>query len=210
MKIIGLTGGIGSGKSTVTEFFVQLGVPIIDADSISHQLVAKGMPALEQIKAVFGDTVIDDRGNLNRTKMRALVFSSETSENAYKKKLESILHPLIYKKIKIEIYKLKNSIPPPSYCLVVIPLLIEHWAQFKELIDEIVVVDTPVSLQLKRIQQRDNIAKNLTDEQALAIIHNQTTRDNRLLKAQTVISNTGNLTALKEQIHRLNKLWRYL
>lgn len=206
MRIIGLTGGIGSGKSTVAHYFSELGVPIIDADIIAHQLVAKGMPALEVIKHEFGDSVIDEEGNLNRAYMRGLIFTSNPSENIYKKKLESILHPLIYHQIKTEITHLKKSAPPPPYCLVVIPLLMENWDLFVDLIDEVVVVDAPEEIQFSRVQQRD-LAKNRTDTQTFAIIQSQMKRSERLSKAHTVISNSDNLSTLKDQVSHLHTLW---
>lgn len=206
MKTIGLTGGIGSGKSAVANYFAALGTPIIDADTIGHQLVAKGMPALEQIKLEFGDAIVDHQGNLNRAKMRALVFTPDHQANDFKKKLEAILHPLIYQEITNQIHTLKKNKNPPPYCIIVIPLLAEKWALFQNLIDLVLVVDAPESLQLSRVLER---AKNehLTQDQALAIIYNQISREERLKMAHTVISNSGDLEDLQKAIIHLHTLW---
>lgn len=203
MKIIGLTGGVGSGKSSVSHFFEELGMPIIDADVIAHQLVTKGMPPLEQIKEVFGTAVIDSQGNLNRAKMRALIFTHPGIENPYRAKLESILHPLIFKEIKNQIDKLKKTSPTTPYCVAVIPLLVENYDISREMIDEIIVIDVPENVQLGRLLQREK-EKSLTLEQALAIIHNQVSRDVRLSMADTILLNTGDLDKLKKTVEKLH------
>lgn len=202
MKIIGLTGGISSGKSTAADYFAQLGAIVIDADNIARELVEKGMPALAQIKTQFGEHILDKDGSLNRSKMRDLVFSSPVS-NANREKLEAILHPLIYNKIAYQIALLKEKHPLVSYCVVVIPLLIEKASRFASLVDTTMVIDIPENLQVSRLKLR----AHLSTEQALAIIRTQASREARLLKADIVLSNTGDLKALKEQIHRLHRLW---
>lgn len=206
MKIIGLTGGIGTGKSIVAGYFADLGVPIIDADVIAHQLVAKGMPALEAIKKTFGPCIIDTQGNLNRAKMRALVFTHHRNENPFKQKLESILHPLIYQEIKKQIDILQNTHPPFGYCVIVVPLLLEKWYAFKDIIDHILVVDLPEPLQVERLLKRHSNPP-LTKAQALAIIHNQMQRAERLKMANTILPNSGNLEELHDNVHRLHALW---
>lgn len=204
MKIIGLTGGVGSGKSSVARYFSELGVPVIDADILAHQLVIKGMPALTTIQKQFGSEVLDAQGNLNRAKMRSLIFSPPLKNNPYKQKLESILHPLISQAIKQQLNTLKELPTPPCYCIIVVPLLIEKWDIFKEIIDEIVVVDVPENLQVSRLLQREN---NLNSDEALAIIQSQVTRETRLAMAKMLILNTGNLEDLKKKVYELHSLF---
>jgi len=209
MKIIGLTGGIGCGKSIVASYFADLGVPIIDADVIAHQLVAPGMPALEAIKQSFGSCIIDKQGNLNRAKMRALVFTKHTNENAFKKKLESILHPLIYEEIKKQIHILQNAQPRVKYCIIVIPLLLEKWYAFKNIINHILVVDLPEDLQVHRLLKR-NAPSPLTKTEALTIIRHQMQRADRLKMANTILSNAGDLAELRDKVYDLHVLWNTL
>ena len=148
---IGLTGGIGSGKSSVAQMFAELGVPIIDADAISRSLTAENGEALPAICQLFGDEVFDSKGRLNRTALREEVFRRPQS----KKQLENLLLPLILNKIQQQKQKLASS----AYGIVDVPLLIENPA-FKAETDRILVVDVPESVQIERVHQRKVFQKN--------------------------------------------------
>jgi dephospho-CoA kinase len=193
MLIVGLTGGIGSGKSTVGKMFQTLGTPVIDADEVGHRLVEHGKPALEWIAEAFGQDMLKTDGTLNRTKLREVVFADDTK----REKLESILHPLIKAQILEDIKRLADD-----YCIVVVPLLIEkHWTDF---VDRILVVDSPEPLQKQRARQRDN----LTEAQVSAILKSQASRQTRLDAADDVIDNTGDLAQLTTQVLHLHEKYR--
>ena len=179
--IVGLTGGIGSGKSTVAGLFEALGIAIIDADVIARALVAPGEPALREIITAFGSSCLDDRGQLDRGKLRRLVFSDQ----AQRLQLEAILHP----KIRLEIKKLIKNVRTP-YCIVVIPLLLE--THQTDLVDRILVVDTPVDIRITRVEARDHLPRDEID----AIIKTQTDREVQLRAADDVICNNGSLDKL--------------
>ena len=169
MLKIGLTGGIGCGKSTVARIFEQLKTPVIDADDIAHQLVAIGQPALAQIQQEFGTDVLNPDGSLNRKKLRELIFSDPEQ----KQKLESILHPLVYQSIQAELKQLNTP-----YCIICIPLLFE--TNMTRLVDRILVVDCPVETQIERIRKRDN----MTIERIQSIIDSQVSRAFRKAQAR--------------------------
>ena len=183
--LIGLTGGIGSGKSTVAGFFKQLGVPVIDADDIAHAIVAPGQPALKEIIAAFGPASVNDTGRLDRDRMRKLVFS----DPAQRHRIEAILHP----KIRREISSLTTNIQTP-YCIVVIPLLLE--AEQADLVDRILVVDTMVDNQISRVAVRNRLSR----DEIIAIIEAQADRESRLAAADEVINNDGSLDDLARQV----------
>lgn len=183
--LIGLTGGIGSGKSTVAGFFKQLGVPVIDADDIAHAIVAPGQPALKEIIAAFGPASVNDTGRLDRDRMRKLVFS----DPAQRHRIEAILHP----KIRREISSLTANIQTP-YCIVVIPLLLE--AEQADLVDRILVVDTMVDNQISRVAVRNRLSR----DEIIAIIEAQADRESRLAAADEVINNDGSLDDLARQV----------
>ena len=179
--IVGLTGGIGSGKSTVAEFFRKLGATIIDADVIARALVAPGEPALEEIIAAFGSACLDAGGQLDRGRLRRLVFSNPVR----RQQLETILHP----KIATEIIKLIKNVRTP-YCIVVIPLLVE--THQRDLVDRILVVDAPVDIRITRVEARDQMPRDEID----AIIRTQANRETQLQVADDVICNIGSLDKL--------------
>ena len=189
MLRIGLTGGIASGKSTVCKIFSELGVPIIDADMISHKLVGKGKPALKYIKDVFGDGIINENGELDRNQMRNIIFNDQKS----RKQLENILHPLIFNEIERVISKLINP-----YCIICIPLLLETKSENK--IDRILVIDIPEGMQIKRAVLRDN--SNVMDINK--IIDVQVSREERLKAADDIIVNDGDMIKLRNKIYELN------
>ena len=183
--IVGLTGGIGSGKSTVADFFRQLGIPVIDADIIAHTLVEPGQPALVEIIKVFGPDSVDASGVLDRNRLRKLVFS----DPAQRHRLEAILHP----KIRRKIIGLTTNIQTP-YCIVVIPLLLE--TDQRDLVDRILVVDTGVDKQIARVTLRNDLPRH----EIMAIITAQASRDRRLAAADEVIDNNGSLADLEYQV----------
>ncbi len=192
MLKIGLTGGIGCGKSTVTKFFEQLKTPVIDADEIAHQLVAIGQPALAQIQQEYGSDVLNPDGSLNRTLLRELIFS----DCRQKQKLEAILHPLVYQSIQA---KLKQFNTP--YCIICIPLLFE--TNMAHLVDRILVVDCPVETQIKRLQKRDN----MTIERIQSIIDSQVSRDVRKAQANDLIDNSKTDDRLAEDVKKLHNFY---
>jgi dephospho-CoA kinase len=183
--IVGLTGGIGSGKSTVADLFQQLGIPVIDADVIAHTLVEPGQPALVEIIEAFGANTVDASGVLDRARLRKLVFSYPEQ----RRRLEAILHP----KIRREIISLTTNIRTP-YCIVVIPLLLE--TDQRDLVDRILVVDTGVDKQIARVTMRNGLPKH----EIMAIITAQASRERRLAAADEVIDNNGSLNKLKSQV----------
>ena len=187
---IGLTGGIGSGKSVVAQSFAGLGVPVIDADAIARKLVEPGQPALEKIKELLGNQFIGADGRLDRTKLREHVFASPGERRI----LESIIHPLVYDVIQEEVSRLKTP-----YCIIVIPLLIE--ANQQSLVDRILVVDASEEICIERVMLRDNT----TDEAAKQILAAQLDRKTRIGHADDVITNEGNLESVTDQVAQLHQ-----
>jgi dephospho-CoA kinase len=192
MLKVGLTGGIGCGKSTVAEIFADLNIPVLDADQIAHSLVEKGQPALARIQQEFGASVLNPDGSLNRRHLREMVFS----DLKQKQKLESILHPLIYKTLQAE---LEPLVAP--YCIISIPLLFE--TDMTHLVDRILVIDCPVETQIERVKIRDN----LTIERIQSIIDNQVSRAYRIAKADDLIDNSTTDYRLAEQVKKLHNLY---
>ncbi|WP_031437613.1 dephospho-CoA kinase [Methylobacter tundripaludum] len=192
MLKVGLTGGIGCGKSTVAEIFADLNIPVLDADQIAHSLVEKGQPALTRIQQEFGASILNPDGSLNRWHLREIVFS----DLKQKQKLESILHPLIYKTLQAE---LEPLVAP--YCIISIPLLFE--TDMTHLVDRILVIDCPVKTQIERVKIRDN----LTIERIQSIIDNQVSRAYRIAKADDLIDNSTTDYRLAEQVKKLHNLY---
>ena len=190
MLSIGLTGGIGSGKSQVAQYFSELGVPVIDADVIAHELVEPGSDALAEITTVFGDDILDGKGALDRKKLAGIVFNDPQS----KQKLESILHPRVRE--KIEAYKASYKDHP--YILIVIPLLLESEQPFE--VDRILVVEAPEHIRIQRVQQRDG----RSTEQIRNIINSQVDDNRRRCAADDVIVNDNSLEKLKQSVEQLN------
>ncbi len=195
MLVIGLTGGIGSGKSTVAEMFESLGVPIIDMDRIARQIVEPDQPALTQIKQAFGEKIIDVNGQLNRQQLSKIIFDSAKKRH----QLEAILHPLIRQETKRQLAELKAP-----YCIIVIPLLLE--SEQRSLVDRILVVDVPESLQINRTMQRDGISA----EQVRKILAAQVERDSRLNAADDVIDNSAEMDDIRLRIKELDQQYRAL
>lgn len=189
MLRIGLTGGIGSGKSMVTALFAALGVPIIDTDRIAHELTVSGAEAVRRIAAIFGDTVLAADGSLDRAQLRHLVFS----DSAKREQLEAVLHPRIYQRTTELLAQAQGP-----YCIVVVPLLLEKGWQ--SLVDRILVVDAPPELQLSRTRQRDNRPA----EEVRAIIAAQISREKRLAAADDVVINDADQAKLAAQVAELH------
>lgn len=191
--VVGLTGGIGSGKTTVANGFSALGVPVIDTDKLARELVEPGQPALDDIISTFGSAATTADGRLDRNFMRQLIFT----EPASKLQLEAILHP----KIRQRIRTLLADISAP-YCIVVIPLLIE--TRQTDLVDRILVVDSPEKEQLARVAARDS----LSDNAIMAIMGSQADRNTRLTAADDIIVNDRGISELTGDIQKLHR--RYM
>jgi len=195
MLVIGLTGGIGSGKSTVAEMFESLGVPIIDMDRIARQIVEPGQPALTQIKQAFGEKIVAASGQLNRQQLSKIIFDSAEKRH----QLEAILHPLIRQETARQLAELKSP-----YCIVVIPLLLE--SEQHSLVDRVLVVDVPESLQITRTMQRDGISA----AQVRKILAAQVGRDSRLNAADDVIDNSAAMEDIRHRVDELDQQYRAL
>ncbi|HEX7045630.1 MAG TPA: dephospho-CoA kinase [Burkholderiales bacterium] len=193
MLRIGLTGGIGSGKSTVAELFARRGVPVVDTDVIAREVVAPGQPAIAEIERAFGREVLDAAGRLDRAALRRRVFD----DPAARARLEAILHP----RIRAEVERRLAALEAP-YCLVVVPLLVE--TNFVDLIDRVLVVDADEALQIARTSTRDAV----TPEAVERVMAAQASRAERLARADDVIRNDGTLSELEREVERLHA--RYL
>lgn len=189
--IIGLTGGIGSGKSAAADCFARLGATIVDTDAIAHTLTAPGGPAIPRIRAEFGDALIRSDGALDRDAMRALVFTDHTA----RQRLEAILHPMIAAESERQC-----AAAPSPYVIYAVPLLIES-PHARERCARICVVDCAVDTQVQRVKARNNLA----EEQIRAIIAAQVSREARLAAADDVIDNNGEFAALAPQVARLHE-----
>lgn len=192
MLKIGLTGGIGCGKTTVAKIFEQLKTPVIDADEIAHRLVAIGQPALTRIQQEFGTGVFNPDGSLNRKILKDIIFS----DYKQKEKLESILHPLVYQAIQSELKRVNTP-----YCIISIPLLFE--TNMNHFVDRILVVDCSVETQIERLQKRDN----MTTQRIQSIIGSQVSRDYRKAHADDLIDNSKTDNRLAEEIKKLHNLY---
>ena len=192
---VGLTGGIGSGKSTVSKLFMELGASVIDADKISHNLTCAGSQAVQSIKNTFGEQTVDADGNLNRDYLRKLVFN----DPVIRQKLEDIIHPLVASEMKRRV----NETDAPYYILS-IPLLIEKNSDYN--IDRILVIDAPEELQITRASKRDEV----TASDIKNIIDAQTPRKKRLAAADDVIVNDGNLDSLTGIVKALHDKYMIL
>lgn len=190
MLRIGLTGGIGCGKSSVCELFAELGAPIIDSDQIAHELVEPGNEALEHIVHQFGSEMLQADGSLHRSRMRELVFQDENK----RQQLEVLLHPLIRQEMQRQL----DALDTP-YAILAIPLLLEKgWQQQ---LDRVVVVDCSESQQLERTQQRDGSSS----ETIRRIIKSQIGRTERLEAADDIIDNSGEPATLTPQVEALHQ-----
>ena len=186
---IGLTGGIASGKTAVSNRFAALGVPVIDTDLISRELVEPGQPALSAIAARFGDHILSPDGHLDRAALRQHIFGDANARQA----LEAILHPRIRAEVRRRIADIKAP-----YLIVVVPLLFE--SRFDDLVDRVLVVDVPEAIQRQRVRARDGGDPAQTER----ILSAQMARPERLSRADEVIDNHADLDALQRQVDRLH------
>jgi dephospho-CoA kinase len=191
MLKIGLTGGIGCGKTTVAKLFAAKGAPVLDADSISREMVEPGRPALQEIVLHFGPEVLKN-GRLDRARLRRLVFAVPGARQW----LESLLHPLVYAEMQRRIARL--SAP---YCLLVVPLLLETGR--RDFVDRLLVVDCPTELQRQRVRLRDGSDDTEIDR----ILSTQVAREDRLAAADDVIENAADQEKLSEQVDRLHQFY---
>lgn len=188
--VIGLTGGIGSGKTAASDYFESLGIIVVDADLASRVVVEKGRPALQQIAKHFGSDFITDSGELNRARLREEIFASPSS----KQWLEALLHPLIRDEIQTQLQAAASD-----YVILVSPLLIETDQYL--LTDRVLLIDVPEELQLQRTMDRDS---NSAD-QVKAIMASQASRETRRSKADDIVVNDGSLAQLQDQLEVLHQ-----
>lgn len=187
---IGLTGGIGSGKTSATDIFSELGVPVIDADAISHEVVRAGQPALQAIANSFGADMIGEDGQLRRAHLRKLIFNDADTRG----RLEAIIHPLV----SDEVARRVGGVTFP-YCILSSPLLLESRSAHD--IDRILVIDVPESLQIERASSRDGVHQDEIEK----IVNSQSSRQDRLAAADDIIVNDRELAFLRKQVEMLHE-----
>lgn len=190
-----LTGGIASGKSTISDKFESLGVPVIDTDVIARSVIEPGTPALRKIVSVFGRDFLNPEGSLDREKMRKLVFANPASREL----LESIIHPAIADNVSLQLKEIDYI-----YCMLVIPLFAEssdyRW------VNRVLLIDVPEEIQVQRVMERDNIDL----AKAEAILKAQASRKERLSLADDVIVNTGSIDELDSSVAELHEKYLFL
>ena len=190
--VVGLTGGIASGKSTVAEHFAALGVPVIDADAVAREVVAPGEPALQALIEAFGETIVAGDGTLDRARLREIAFS----DDAHRRQLEAILHPAIGERMQQRIHEADSP-----YVIQMVPLLVETGGH--QLVDRVLVVDAPEATQVERVTARDGVPA----EQAEAILRAQADREQRLAHADDVILNDGDPQHLAQWVDNLHQAY---
>ncbi|HYH42049.1 MAG TPA: dephospho-CoA kinase [Burkholderiales bacterium] len=190
---VGLTGGIGSGKSRAADIFAELGAAVIDTDAISHELTRPGGAAMEPIRHAFGAEYVHADGSLDRPRMRSRVFSDPEARRA----LEAILHPLIREAVRAGIAAAKAP-----YVMLVVPLLLET-GSYRDLLDRIVVVDCDESQQISRTMARSRLA----EDEVKRIMDAQIPRADRVRAADDVIANDGDINQLRERVAALHRTY---
>jgi dephospho-CoA kinase len=188
--VIGLTGGIGSGKTAVADLFSDLGVPVIDADELAHKVVMSGEPAFEAIVQQFGTGILTKTGELDRRLMRERVFANPDDRS----RLEAIIHPRVYAEIERQLDALEAV-----YAIVVVPLLIETGGA--DLVDRVLVVDAPKELQIERVSRRDGTTPAAVEQ----ILAAQLDRQARLAAADDIIENDTSRSSLAENVSALHQ-----
>jgi dephospho-CoA kinase len=188
--IVGLTGGIGSGKSAAANEFAKLGATIVDTDAIAHQLTAANGRAISEIRKQFGDDAIDRHGAMDRPRMRELVFGDAEARG----RLEKVLHPMIRKESDRRIVAASGP-----YVVYVVPLLVER-RDYAERVDRVLLVDAPEQIQIERVR-----ARGLSIDAVAAIMRSQASRAERLAAADDVIDNSGTFDALRQQVSALHQ-----
>ena len=191
---VGLTGGIGCGKSAVAKIFQELGAFIIDTDEIAHRLTRADGGAIDAIRAAFGDRYIAGDGSMDRAGMRELVFS----DGIAKRRLESLLHPLILDSAQVQLRQARRS----PYVVIAVPLLLES-PDFLRLVQRILVVDCDENRQIERVMRRSRLG----EQEVRAIMAQQAGRMDRLRGAHDVIHNNGDLASLAEQVAALHNVY---
>jgi dephospho-CoA kinase len=194
MFVVGLTGGIGSGKSAAADAFAALGVAVVDTDAIAHELTQPGGAAMPAIRSLFGDAFIAASGALDRAKMRERVFSDPGA----KRSLEQLLHPMIRDESSKQIAAAKGP-----YVVHVIPLLLES-KDYRSRMQRVLVVDCPETLQIERVRARSG----LSEDEVRAIMRTQASRAERLAAADDVIDNSGPIDAMRKQVSALHLKYR--
>ncbi len=189
---IGLSGGIASGKTIVSDEFSSLGADIIDTDIIARELIFPGSETLNKIVSVFGENVLQDDGNLNRKLMRQIIFS----EKDKKITLEKIMHPKIQNEVKLKIQSASGQ-----YQIIVVPLLLQ--SPILDFVDRVLIIDCNEKIQINRLMNRDNISEEL----AKKMIENQSKREERLAIADDVILNEGCIEEIKHEVKKLNDFY---
>jgi dephospho-CoA kinase len=192
---VGLTGGIGSGKTTVSKLFAELGVPVIDADIIARSLLEPGTDATRQVIEIFGKDIAINDHEIDRMKLRQRVFDSADA----RKTLESILHPIVHTQILQQTAALTSP-----YCIVVIPLLFE--AGHQDLVDRILVVNTSRENQIRRAASRDQVKRQDIEK----ILESQIDPAERLSRADDIIENNNGIEQLQSRVRELDALYRGL
>jgi dephospho-CoA kinase len=188
--VVGISGGIGSGKTTVTDLFAKYGIEVIDADVIAREVVEPGTPALKAIVDKLGQSVLDPSGSLDRAKLRSLVFNDIEVKNW----LNQLLHPAIRQQMLLQTQQAKSA-----YCLLSVPLLVEN--KLNEQVDRVVIVDVDEQTQLQRTLLRDKT----NAPQIRAIMNAQATRQQRLAVADDIIDNNGKADDLAKQVVHLHQ-----
>ena len=187
---VALTGGIGSGKTAVSQAFARHGVPVIDTDVLAREVVEPGQPALREIVETFGEACLDATGSLDRAYLRRVVFA----DAGRRRELEAILHPRILRALRERLATLQTP-----YCLVVVPLLVETGLDRQ--FERILVVDVPEKVQIERVMARDRVDA----EQSHRILGQQASRTRRLAVADDIIANTGTLAELEDKVAALHQ-----
>jgi dephospho-CoA kinase len=193
--VVGLTGGIGSGKSAAADEFARLGATVVDTDAIAHELTGPGGAAVAGVRRLFGDALVDAEGAMDRKRMRELVFADAEK----KRRLEALLHPMIRAESERRIAAAFQENAGP-YVVHVVPLLVES-SDFRERYRRVLVVDCPEAVQVARVRQRSGLA----EADIRRIIASQIQRETRLAAADDVIDNSGSIAALQQQVRRLHE-----
>lgn len=191
--IVGLTGGIGSGKSAAADEFERLGAAVVDTDRIAHELTRAGGGAIAGVRALFGDSAIAADGAMDRKAVRERVFSDPAS----KQRLEALLHPMIRAESERQI-----AAATEPYVVHVVPLLVES-ADYRKRVQRVLVVDCPEALQVERVRTRSG----LSAAEVEAIVRSQVSREKRLAAADDVIDNSGTIAALQKQVRELHQTY---
>ena len=203
MLIIALTGGIGSGKTTVSEIFKSKNIPVIDTDVIARQIVEKDKPAYDEIIKLFGEKILNKDKNIDRPALGKLIFSSKEK----RLQLEKLLHPVIWNTVTSQIKVLTSSLPIPAYCIIVVPLLLENMTKIKSVtFDRILVIDVDEETQIKRSKKRDNCDETMIKN----IMKNQVSRQIRIDAADDIILNSDNLDSLNKKVENLHQQYQLL